>query len=80
MDGLIRKHVPEADMLPDLPIPSAVGTMEVAVDHPLARDERILLVLDKVVAHRTVDKVGDYSHVLLGTQAVFGTDHGPMNT
>lgn len=80
MDGFIRKHVPEADMLPDLPIPSAVGTMEVAVGHPLAWDKRVLLVLNKVVAHRVVDQVGDYSHVLLGTQTVFGTDHGPMNT
>ena len=55
MDGLIRQHVPKADMLPDLSIPSAVGAVEVAVDHPLARDERILLVLDKVVAGRAVD-------------------------
>ena len=54
MDGFIRKHVPEADMLPDLPIPSAVGAVEVAVDHPLTRDERILLVLDKVVAGRSI--------------------------
>lgn len=54
--------------------------MEVAVGHPLAWDKRVLLVLNKVVAHRVVDQVGDYSHVLLGTQTVFGTDHGPMNT
>lgn len=55
MNGLIRQHVPKADMFPDPPIPSAVGAVEVAVDHPLARDERILLVLDEVEARRAVD-------------------------
>lgn len=48
MDGLIRQHVPEADMLPDPSVPSAVGAVEVAVDHPLARDERVLFVIDEI--------------------------------
>jgi hypothetical protein len=42
MDGLIRQHVPKADMFPDLSIPSAVGAVEVAIGQPMSFGLKLL--------------------------------------